>query len=416
MRSLAQNAPLWLAVAVMALGMWGCQDTPKGGGQATATPPPDTSGKQGVKLTDHLTLGTAIVVENVTVWPVYSNAPVPADQGDYITLAHAQEIKAAQVRETGAAPEAQANNNAPAQEGEVRSVQPQLNTTQAQQVAQNNLQAQQLSQGEVSGQVNQLVIENKGTRPILVLAGTLVKGGKQDRQIAQDFIIPPGKTVPVDAFCVEQGRWTAQRDGQATQGVFQAQKYLAVKEVRDSGQFKGSQREVWAKVADTNAGAGNVTTTGTLFATIDEDDKEALARRDRIRKGIEEGLGKTPSAPVGLAYAVDGEVREIRAFNDPRILKHYREPLLNTIAVEADLGQRKAKKEGKAVFSGSVDTNEVLTVVQQAEKNAEEAAKTKAGNYNAYKKGADFSSSQNFASEEDRKANKQPVSQSWMKH
>ena len=43
--------------------------------------------------------------------------------------------------------------------------------------------------------MNTLVIENKGDVPIYVLAGTVVKGGKQDRQIGQDFIIEGKKTV-----------------------------------------------------------------------------------------------------------------------------------------------------------------------------------------------------------------------------
>src|SRR5262245_40634645 len=57
------------------------------------------------------------------------------------------------------------------------------------------------------GEVRRLSIENKGKRAIYVLAGTVVKGGNQDRQIGQDVVIEQGTKVAVDAFCVEQGRW-----------------------------------------------------------------------------------------------------------------------------------------------------------------------------------------------------------------
>ena len=44
--------------------------------------------------------------------------------------------------------------------------------------------------GDAAGrgaEVNKLTIANKGKLPIYVLAGTIVKGGKQDRQISQDY-------------------------------------------------------------------------------------------------------------------------------------------------------------------------------------------------------------------------------------
>jgi hypothetical protein len=136
--------------------------------QASPVPVFVTSG-EGAQLDDELYLGRPVRVENVTAWPVYSRKPAPR-MDQYLTLAEAQERKLAEVRETGAAPSQPPSASAP-----------------------------QSQPADVGGQVSKVVIENKGTLPILVLAGTLVKGGKQDRQIAQDFIIAAGQTVPVDA-------------------------------------------------------------------------------------------------------------------------------------------------------------------------------------------------------------------------
>lgn len=57
----------------------------------------------------------------------------------------------------------------------------------------------------VSGaSVNQLVLINRGSKPLVLLAGELVSGGKQDRVIAKDRIVPPGADpLPLDVFCVE---------------------------------------------------------------------------------------------------------------------------------------------------------------------------------------------------------------------
>jgi hypothetical protein len=59
-------------------------------------------------------------------------------------------------------------------------------------------------------QVNQLVLVNNSKRPLLLLAGEIVTGGKQDRVIGKDRIVP-AESEPVDlsVFCVEPGRWVA---------------------------------------------------------------------------------------------------------------------------------------------------------------------------------------------------------------
>src|SRR5471030_108394 len=60
-----------------------------------------------------------------------------------------------------------------------------------------------------SAQVNQLVLVNSSKRPLILLAGEVVTGGKQDRVVGKDRIVP-GESDPVDlsVFCVEHGRWT----------------------------------------------------------------------------------------------------------------------------------------------------------------------------------------------------------------
>src|SRR3954469_6741072 len=56
--------------------------------------------------------------------------------------------------------------------------------------------------------VNELAIENTGSIDVYVQSGDIVKGGKQDRTIASDFIAPAhSEKIPIAAFCVEHGRW-----------------------------------------------------------------------------------------------------------------------------------------------------------------------------------------------------------------
>src|SRR5579862_8023181 len=59
-------------------------------------------------------------------------------------------------------------------------------------------------------EVNRLVLVNNSKRPLLLLAGEIVSGGKQDRVIGKDRIVP-AESDPIDltVFCVEPGRWVA---------------------------------------------------------------------------------------------------------------------------------------------------------------------------------------------------------------
>jgi hypothetical protein len=56
---------------------------------------------------------------------------------------------------------------------------------------------------QTGAEVNRLVLVYRGSRPLVLLAGEVVTGGKQDRVIAKDRIIPPGADpLPLDVFCV----------------------------------------------------------------------------------------------------------------------------------------------------------------------------------------------------------------------
>ena len=67
-----------------------------------------------------------------------------------------------------------------------------------------------------TGTVSALAIENLSSDAyVFVQAGDIVQGGKQDRVIAIDLLVPPKSgRVPLAAFCVEEGRWHA-RQGDA---------------------------------------------------------------------------------------------------------------------------------------------------------------------------------------------------------
>ncbi len=347
------------------------------------------------ELNAELWMGPAVQADNVTVWPVFSKTPHEPLGAELVPLPDAQAQGWAVVREQGggqpqgamlrnAAPPPSPRNVEPQQQRILEPQQQRIVEPQQQRILEP-IQQQADEQVQIGGAgptVNELVIENKGQKPILVLAGTLLKGGHQDRQVGQDFIVPAGKTVPVSAFCVEHGRWAGQREGQATGGVFEAKKALATKSVRSSAQYEANQQKVWDKVASENAKAGNAPQTGTFMATLEEDDAAAKARREKLQAAIGSAffsLSRQQHAPVGLAYAVDGKVREVRVFSHPAIFQRLQDTLITTIALEGDLGQREAKTAGRAP-GGPASAQQVVDLVRQSGEAAEEEQRTKAGN------------------------------------
>ena len=232
-------------------------------------------------------------------------------------------------------------------------------------------------------EVNRLQIANKGKLPIYVLAGTIVKGGKQDRQIGQDFVIEQGKKVAVDAFCVEQGRWTTERAGRATGGKFSAGKGLSQSSVRGAAQYKRDQGEVWSKVSEVNAAYKKSAPSGTLMATLD--DANLGKRRAALVHQLDAALKRAEAqAPVvGLGYAVDGKVRNVRWFQSANAFSLFRGTLLESAALDALTAQQAGSKPN----APKVEAAAVDSFISDVEAAKGEERDTAAQNRNEYKEG-----------------------------
>jgi hypothetical protein len=100
-----------------------------------------------------------------------------------------------------------------------------------------------------TGDVNRLTIQNRSSQDVFVQAGDIVKGGQQDRVLALDLIVPPKSgRIPIDAFCVEQGRWS-RRGNEAVTAFSASDKALASKDLKIAAKARKSQGDVWANVS-----------------------------------------------------------------------------------------------------------------------------------------------------------------------
>jgi hypothetical protein len=202
-----------------------------------------------------------------------------------------------------------------------------------------------------SGSVNQLVLINRSRRPLLLLAGELVSGGKQDRVIGKDRIVPAGgPPLPLDVFCVEHGRWTGSAQ-------FAAANTIVHPSVRESAAVDQVQTKVWesvrngtnmkapaaapaARIAQPNiqgAIAGNGRTEA--YEKIYESRAVGVSIDDFVneveRRFASATSGLKGEKVVGVVVAYGSDVAWSDIFASGDLFDHYWRKLLRSYAVEA---------------------------------------------------------------------------------
>jgi len=231
-----------------------------------------------------------------------------------------------------------------------------------------------------SAQVNRLVLINNSKRPLLLLAGEIVTGGKQDRVIGKDRIVP-AESDPVDlsVFCVEPGRWVATSDhfgaSEATYASTNGSPkpaapmtLMAQPSVRAKAMGDKDQNEVWAAVRKQQAQAmETVEVAAASPASAEElrstssyarvmENKEVKAQVDAVAKPIEQNYQSLIKQlrdrnAVGVVVAVNGRIiwADIFASSDllekywPKLVRSYASEAVVTRAKDAEIGAKQAQ-------------------------------------------------------------------------
>ena len=172
-----------------------------------------------------------------------------------------------------------------------------------------------------TGSVNELKIENAGGEDVFVQSGDIVKGGRQDRVLTVSFMLPrKSGEVPVAAYCVEHGRWSARGTEDAAKfassynSLPSREAKLAMKSLVEpvpaapSAGFArqafayddtaNRQRAIWSEVAKTqeklsagvNAPVASPVSATSLQLTLENDKLQTL--RAEYTKALEDKAGR----------------------------------------------------------------------------------------------------------------------------
>jgi len=221
--------------------------------------------------------------------------------------------------------------------------------------------------------VNQLVLINRSKRPLLLLAGELVSGGKQDRIIGKDRLVPAGsEPLPLDVFCVEHGRWSSGAN-------FTDAKTIVHPSVREQAAVQQDQNRVWSAVrsgttAEVSTGApvgvgsggGNAAAappaapaklaapmiTRTVENEAPTQSYQKIYESREVRSSVEtyvdelqrkfarQTSGLKGEHVVGVVVAYGGEVAWSDIFASDDLFRQYWKKLLRSYVVEALTRQR----------------------------------------------------------------------------
>jgi hypothetical protein len=210
-------------------------------------------------------------------------------------------------------------------------------------------------------EVNRLVLVNNSKRPLLLLAGEIVTGGKQDRVIAKDRIVP-AESDPVDlsVFCVEPGRWVATGGKYGFSTAREGTALFASPAVRSKAMAAKDQHQVWNEVRNSQHGMAEAVAVAGVPAAAPEvnstssyarvmENKDVQKQVDSVAEPVQRNYESVihqlrDKNAVGVVVAVNGEVVWADIFASTELLQKYWPKLVRSYATEAVIARAKGEE------------------------------------------------------------------------
>jgi len=186
------------------------------------------------------------------------------------------------------------------------------------------------------GVVGKLLVRNSSKLHTFLLAGEILLGGKQNRILRQDVLLPPrSEEVAVSVYCGERGRWTVAKR-------FESKGTLAPQNLRIQALRLAPQTNIWENIAREHRRYEVASPTENL---------QVIYEKKKVRETLEayrEAL--TPALKgemvVGFVAARNSQILGAEVFRSPSLFARLRGKLLDAYAVVC-LGTKEKKREGK---------------------------------------------------------------------
>lgn len=171
-----------------------------------------------------------------------------------------------------------------------------------------------ISEASQGGSVPELLIENRGDKPILVLEGDVLIGAKQNRVVNITVLVGAHTRLALPVSCVERGRWRYVSEHfsvkrSAHPGLRAAKLASVQRSKRMVGRPVSDQLEVWDKVDECLASLSAASPTDSLEDGFAQSERRLAEYGDRMR---------LPEGAAGFLVACRGKVVGLDLFDCPR--------------------------------------------------------------------------------------------------
>ncbi len=196
------------------------------------------------------------------------------------------------------------------------------------------MEAKTLTVGEVSqgGSVPQLLVENDGEQPVLIIDGEELLGAKQNRVLNTSILLKERSRTVVPVSCTEQGRWAYTSAHFAMSDAFLERKIRSLKSrsvsasLAENATPRSDQGEVWDGILELLAKAKLSSSTGALYDAF-------KAQRGRLA----ECLQAFPCQPnqIGLLVIIQDKVVGLDVVARPEVYARLHERLIRSYVLDA---------------------------------------------------------------------------------
>ena len=188
--------------------------------------------------------------------------------------------------------------------------------------------------------VQQLVITYTGDKPLFIIAGELISGGKQDRTMQHSLVVPPKtKNAPLPSYCVEQSRWSGGKNFAVTGTMASNRSQTALNTSGQRGVWdsvRTYKSDLRKNVSVSQGRRAEASKTSSMNEELGDDSVK------KLMSGYRDAMGKAGlklKRPLGLAYAVDGKMTALHVFHSSILFNKLRAKLMDSASVDAASGK-----------------------------------------------------------------------------
>lgn len=187
----------------------------------------------------------------------------------------------------------------------------------------------EVSEVSEGGTVGRIRVSSRSKNPLLLIAGEILKGAKQDRLVNASQLVEPGGQLDIAVSCVEQGRWAFhggrrfREAGVTAPWTLRSSASLrASRSKRRLGHHDADQGAVWADVRRHLRSKGVQSRTGNLMDDLEQINVAAI------------GSWEPDPADVGAVFFVSGALVGMEAFGSPAVWQAARRRVLLGLCAE----------------------------------------------------------------------------------